>query len=245
MITIGHSLIDRIYPKLLKRWAGTAMLRPKRCSVTPTLLLTAWASLSLAATPANTYATETNGNKPNVLEDFGLEVFEIDPSKAKERAIEARAKRQASLPDYMSIETFDADAALEAIDLNRPENPVWTAVESEVQLENFDSSQCCLQAMRSTRYDAEQRCLKQGHQVWLIESVKVQEQTKTPDFNLALCQVFAEHTPHIRNQNTSLSLQPKPNSVTYSCAARSLAQCFDPTGVNQIFAKPASANLIE
>ncbi len=135
--------------------------------------------------PISVYAA--SGSVEFNLEDFGIEVFETDPKRQAEHEAEKIQERNDALPPYISPETLDADAELDSINIDAPLEPSWEPVENEVTLTGFDSKECCLRAIRTTRYEVEAQCLSSGREIWNIESVPVQEAKEEPIKTHKLC----------------------------------------------------------
>lgn len=179
----------------------------------------------------------------DLLEAFGIEVFQTDPEKQAQAKEEKIQKRNAKLPPYILPETLEADLALDAVDLETPKEPTWSPVEYETSLTGFDSSECCLRAIRSSRYQVETQCRAKGHQVWEIKSVEVEYTGGEVIKKHRLCNVYhntynqVDAATELQDTTSNLASDGStPDSVDhFLCRARSQAKCFNPTGDNEIF----------
>lgn len=203
------------------------------------LLLPCFSTLALLGIATQALAIE----ELDLLEEFGIEVFQTDPARqVKEDAKEERERKEA-LPPYILPETLDADAALDAVDLESPKEPIWTPIEHETSLTAVDSKECCLRAIRSTRYEVETQCREKGHQVWQIESIPVQGAEADVVKTHRLCSVYYNEQTKQQLQDALEQQTEKGDTAEdivpdyYKCSARSQAKCFDPTGENAIFGR--------
>ncbi|MEC8009773.1 MAG: hypothetical protein VX185_03295 [Pseudomonadota bacterium] len=169
----------------------------------------------------------------DLLEEFGLEVFETDPKKQAEFEAQKEKERNDALPAHISPETLDADAQLDAIDLEAPKAPIWDPVEKEASLTGYDSKECCLRAIRTTRYEVEAQCLSSGREIWHIESIPVKEATSESIKTHKLCEIY--HNDNAKQQIEDTLASEEDQGVDnmepelFECRARSVAKCFDPT----------------
>jgi len=187
-----------------------------------------------------------HADNADLLEQFGIEIFEIDSERQAEVQNQRRLEEEAKLPSHIDPDTLRADITLDQIDLERPATPTWQAIEAEQTLTGADSRECCLKALRATRYQVEQTCESRDHEIWQIESIAVTSQ-QIPLQTHRLCAVYHNEVLIKKNKSAPLALvktaeQTLENDLEsaeepdfYQCTARSQAKCFDPTGVNAQF----------
>lgn len=187
-------------------------------------------------------------NNQELLEDFGFEVYEVDPEQDAARRLEQQKKFEQSLPAFIDPETLAIDQRLDTTKIETPAAPEWTAVEREAETTANDPLHCCLQVLRATRYEAETACISQGNKVWEIVSVPLVDNPEQGVQSFKQCQVFYSDLPDISFEAVFNVIQDANGEVTtvtpatqpsvFRCRARSQVKCFTPTTDNAQFVAP-------
>ena len=191
--------------------------------------------LSLSA-----FANSDTLNDAAALNDlFGLEVFVTDPARQEELKAEQEKKRFENLPKHIHPDTLQEDEMLDMVDLEKPVEPAYETLESEVSLTSVDSNECCLRAIRSSRYEVEAECRNKGFEIWGIISVPITFKEIEPIRHHRLCAVYHNDAAIKAAEEAAKEGKEPPPPDYYLCRARSQVKCFNPTGENAIFATPS------
>lgn len=198
-----------------------------------------WLSLTLLFLAGLSFSCSVGAMEElDLLEEFGIEVFQTDPSRQAELEEQKRLEAEAALPEHIYPETLAADEALENINLETPTEPSWEPVEAEITLTSYDSKECCLRAIRSTRYEAEMKCRDANKHIWQIASSPVDDAGEESIKQHKLCHVYHNNidakalaAAQAQNQNEGNAGPPD----YFRCKARSVARCFDATAENASF----------